>query len=88
MARIMISRKLAALVASLGIGLSGLSFSAPASASPTCEAQMFHRCNQNNWWQTVGYTSFDACFEHQVATYCPPPEYAGQPGALKLLTRV
>lgn len=77
MARIRISRTLAALAASLGIGLAGLSFSTPASAYPTCEARMAHKCMQDDWWQTAGYANEMECVDAQIAYWCPPFDHDG-----------
>jgi hypothetical protein len=77
MARIMSKPTLAALAASLSIGLSGLSFSVPASAYPTCEAQMAHKCMQGDWWRTAGYSTEMECVDDQIAYWCPPFDHDG-----------
>lgn len=83
MARIMINRTPAALAASLGICLSGLSFSAAASAEPTCEAKMARMCNTDNYWQIAGYASANDCTYHQIEMQCPPFDHDGFEVALE-----
>lgn len=83
MSGIMINRTLAALVASLGIGLSVLAFPASVSAAPTCEARMAHKCMQDDWWQTAGYSTEMECVEDQIAYWCPPFDHDGNALALR-----